>query len=689
MKANKKEMIMHRWLKIVIITTIFYTGIDANAAVDVNALNQSLKKIRTANFGQGRMDFDKITEIIRQANPDEKIQIEKQLDDFLKTDATYASRQFVCEQLSLIGTEASVPVLSPMLLDANNCDMARYALERIPGEAVDKALRESLDKADVNLKAGIINTIGVRGDKKAVALLAKLISDTNQAVVGSSISALGKIDDPCAVAAIAKAKSEIKGALQQAVLEAYLLCADRLAAKGQKSDALAIYRQLSDQAEPIQIRTAAVRGIIIASGDKAGGEIIEIFKSNDKSMQSAAIATLKNVADTNVIKMAAEQLPNLAAEQQIQLLAALAECNNRAALPAVLSAAKSSDDNVRIAALNTIGVLGDAMTTDLLIQTASTAGGQEQKAAQDALYSLQGTDVDQEILKKIPGSESKAKIELIRSCDQRNITDSAPLLIKAVKDSNEPVRIEAIKALRNLADESHLQELIELQMAASGTERAELEKTVIALARQIPSGKNPAGKILAALPSAKDLDTRCSLLSVLGKIGDPAAIPVLRKAIGDKEDKIKDAAVRSLSDWPTPLPAADLLKAAKESQNPVHRVLALRGYIRLTGLGSSRPEEVTIKMYKEAMTLSPGADEKKMVLSGLANMKSFEALRMSAEYLDNTELKQEAELAVVKIAGFTIRSNPRETAQLLQKIISETTNEQVRERARFTLQRGR
>ncbi|MGD0078461.1 MAG: HEAT repeat domain-containing protein [Sedimentisphaerales bacterium] len=680
---------MNRWLKITIIATIVFAGINANGAVDVNALNQSLEKIKTADFGQGRGDFDKITEIIRQVNADELKQIEKQLDDFLKTDATYTSRQFVCEQLSMTGSEASVPVLKPMLLDANTCDMARYALERIPGEAVDKALREAIDKADVTLKAGIINTIGVRGDKKAVALLVKLITDTNQAVANAAVSALGKIDDPCAVAAIAKAKGEIKGALQPAVLEAYLLCADRLAAKGQKGNASAIYKQLSAPAEPIQIRTAAMRGMIMASGDKAGDLIVEIFKSNDKQMQTAAIATLKNVADTNVIKMAAEQLPNLAAEQQIQLLAALAECNNHAALPAILSAAKSSDDNVRVAALNAIGILGDTSTIDTLAQTASTASGPEQKAAQDALYRLRGADVDQAILKKMPGAEPKAKVELIRSCDQRNITAAAPLLIKAAKDANEPVRIEAIRALRNLADESNLQKLIDLQMGASEAERAELEKTVIAVAKLIPADKSPAGKILASVSSAKDLDTRCSLLSVLGKIGDPAALPVLRDALGDKEDKVKDAAVRSLSDWPTPEPIADLLNVAKESQNPTHKALALRGYIRLTGLDSNRPAEETIKMYRGAMALSPTPSEKKMVLSGLANMKSPEAIKMAGEYLGNDELKAEAETAIVKIAFWTMRNEPQQTRDLLEKVIAGTTNETVRRQAQNLLQRGR
>ena len=165
--------------------------------------------------------------------------------------------------------------------------------------------------------------------------------------------------------------------------------------------------------------------------------------------------------------------------------------------------------------------------------------------------------------------------------------------------------------------------IIELQLAASGNDRSELEKTVVAVARKIPEDKGQAEKVLAALPAAKDLDARCSLLSVLGKIGDQAALPVLREALGDKEDKVKDAAVRALSDWPTAAPAADLLKVAQTSENQVHKTLALRGYVRLAGLESNRPAEETIKMYKEAMTLATNADEKKMVLSGLASADSL------------------------------------------------------------------
>ena len=552
-----------------------------------------------------------------------------------------------------------------------------------------RPLREALPKASGNAKIGIINTLGVRGDKKAVGLLTELVADPNQTFAVAAVAALGRIDDPAATEALAKAKDKTTGALRASVLDAYLRCADRLAAKGQKDAASAIYKQLYATSEPMPIRVAAVQGMIITAGDKTGDTVVEVLKSNDKPMQTAAIATLKDVAKTDVVKAAAEQLPNLGAVQQVQLLAAISDCGDRVAMPAVLAAAKSTDESVRVAALTAIGTLGDASTVDLLVQTASATSGAEQKAAQDSLYRLRGADIDQTILSKLPDAEPKAKVELIRSCDQRNITAAVPVLEKAVKDADGRVRIEAIKALRAVAGPQDLAGLIDLQLAASGADRSELEKTVVAVARKIPADKNPAEKVLAALPAAKDLDAKCSLLSVLGKIGDPAALPVLREAIADKEDKVKDAAVRALSDWPTAAPAADLLKVAQTSENQVHKTLALRGYVRLVGLESDKPAEEIIKMYQEAMALAPNAAEKRMVLSGLGNTKSFEALQMAAGYLDDAELKQEAEAAVVKIAEATIYKHPQETKELLQKVLAGTTSDTVREQAQKLLKQGK
>ncbi|MBE3037516.1 MAG: HEAT repeat domain-containing protein, partial [Chloroflexi bacterium] len=551
------------------------------------------------------------------------------------------------------------------------------------------ALRNALSKAKGKAKVGIINTLGVRGDKKAVETLAGLVIDTNETIAVAAVAALSRIDDPCATDAIAKAKDKATGTVKAAALDAYLRCADRLAAKGQKDAAGAIYKQLYATGEPMPVRIAAARGMIVTAGDKTGDTIVEMLKSSDKAIQTVVIATLKEVAKTDVIKAAAGEMPNLGAAQQAQLISALADCGDKVALPAVQAAVKSKDTAVRVAALKATGTLGDVSSVDMFVATAAASGGDEQKAAQESLYRLRGADVDGAILKKLPEADAKAKVELVRSCEQRNIKASVPVLMKTAKDADAKVRIESIKALRALAGPQDISALIELQLAASGNDKGELEKTVVVVAHKIPEDKGQAEKVLAALPSAKDVDAKCSLMSVLGKIGDPAALPVLRDALSDKEDKIKDAAVRAISDWPTAAPAADLLKVAQTSENQVHKTLALRGYVRLAALKSNRPAEETMKMYKDAMALAADASEKKMVLSGLGSTESFEAMQMAAGYLDDKELKEEAEAAVVKIAETTMKEHSKETKETLKKVIDGTTNESVREQAQKLLNQGK
>ncbi len=683
---------MNRLLKVSVIVAIVLSFGGAIYAADSNEFSQLLSNIKTYDFNKSRAELVKIGDMIRSASgkPEMKA-MEKQLDDFLKSDASYAAKDFVCRELSVAGTEASVPVLASMLTDDKVSDISRYALERIPGPAVDDALRKALSKANGSAKVGIINTLGVRGDKKAIDALAKLTNDVNETVAVAAVAALGRIDDKSATDAVAKVKDKGAGAAKTAATDAYLRCADRLAAKGDKAAAGAIYKKLYAAGEPMSVRVAAARGIILTAG-KTSEVIVEMLKSSDKPIQTVAIATLKEVAKTDVIKAAAEQLANLGAAQQAQLVFALADCGDKAALPAVQSAAKSDDTAVRVAALKAIGTLGDATCVDTLIASASTKVGDEQKAAQESLYRLRGADVDEAILKKLPDAEPKAKVELVRSCEQRNIKASVSVLMKTAKDADAKVRIESIKAMRAMAGPQDMAALIELQLAASGNDRGELEKTVVVVAKKIPEDKGQAASVLAALSSAKDLDAKCSLLSVLGKIGDEAALPVLRESLGDKEDKIKDAAVRALSDWPAAAPAADLLKVAQTSENQIHKTLALRGYVRLAGLKSNRPAEETMKMYKDAMALAADVSEKKMVLSGLGSTSSFEAMQMAAGYLDDKDLKEEAEAAVIKIAEERAKNFPRvlgQTRDILQKVIDGTTNESVREQAQKLLKQGK
>jgi len=230
-------------------------------------LRELLEKVKTYDWGQSRLALTEISETIRKAHGDkaELAKIEKALLGVLESDAKRAGKQFICRELSIIGTEQSVPTLAKMLTGEETSDMARYALERIPGSAVDDALRGALSSAKGNARVGIINSLGQRRDKNAVRSLSRFVSGRDQTVAAAAAAALGRIADSKATEALAQAKDKTSGKLQMVVLDAYLKCADQLVAEGKKIEALAIYKELQKEGMPKPIRTAALTGMINAT----------------------------------------------------------------------------------------------------------------------------------------------------------------------------------------------------------------------------------------------------------------------------------------------------------------------------------------------------------------------------------------------------------------------------------------
>ncbi|MBN2272107.1 MAG: hypothetical protein JXN61_15945 [Sedimentisphaerales bacterium] len=430
---------------------------------------------------------------------------------------------------------------------------------------------------------------------------------------------------------------------------------------------------------------------LCAAGASGGGEnpidiVLEILKSDDQEMQTAAIAMAKDMGGAEVTAALAKELPGLPAASQVQLLAVLGDRGDAAALGAVVAAVKAADASVREAALKAVGQLGDASSVMLLAETAAAGKGSEQKAARESLYRLRGEGVDEAIINGIGKAEAKTKVELITGLGRRNVYAGVETLLKTAKDAERNVRIESLKVLGTLGKPKDMTALVDLLINVKNpSERVEAEKTVAVVAHKIGKKDEQAAAVLATLPSVKDPATRCCLLSVLGRIGDNSGLAVLRKGLSSQESDEQSAAIRALSMWPTSEPTLDLLAVAKESKNQLHRILALRGFVRLLGLESDRAASETIGMYKQAMALAPNATEKRRVLSGLSGVESVDALKTVLEYTSDAELMREAEVAAIRVAELIYKEHPKESETAVKKIISSTKSDAVREQAEAVL----
>lgn len=660
---------------------------EAPAAPTMADLEKALARVPAFRYGESRAALAEAELMlpVLARDPAQRKEIEKRLVAILDGEGTKDGKAFVCRQLSLVGSAAAVPSLARLLPDEAMSHYARIALERMPCGEASAALRDALAKVQGKLLVGVINSLGERRDAAAVPALARLAGSADEAAAEAALAALGKIGGAEALKAIAAVRTKAAPKLREVATDAYLLCADQLVAGGKKPEATAIYKEVYEGEKREHLRVAAFRGLL-ATGDQAAWDlIIKTLSTDEPKMWGTAAAFAREIPGTEATKALAAALAKLPPQAQVLLLNALAARGDGAALPAVLEAAKSKEDAVRFAAIGALGRLGDASCVPLLAALAAKGMGAEQGAARRSLQELRGKEVDPALIAAAGSGELATRVEMIRVLAARNVAAAVPVLLKAAEDADKAIRVEAVNALGVLADAKALPALVRLLAEArADDERANAERAVVAVTRRIEDKDAAAGAVLAGMGGAS-AEVKASLVRILARIPAAKALDALRAAAKDAAAAVKDAAIRGLSDWPDAAAMGDLLAIARSAGAQVHKVLALRGFIRLAALPSERPAEATAKLLADAMALAASPEDKKLVLAALAGIGHTAALDLAAGCLGDPALEVEAATAVVQIAKNVRKSNRDAAKAALQKVLDTCKTPAARQVAEAAL----
>jgi len=303
----------------------------------------------------------------------------------VKSDASQKEKADACRQLAVVGTKDAVAPLAALLGDEKLSHMARYALEPIPDPSVDEALRDALGKLKGRPLVGVIGSIGVRRDARAVEPLAKMLELPDAEVAQAAARALGSIGNQRAARVLQRALPGAPDANQLALCEGLLRCAEALAAKGRPELAFVIYDQLQSTKAPHQVRTGALRGAILALGKDGLALLREHLRSDDYILFAAAVQTSLEMRGGEVTKALTSALKGLPADNQIMVIWALGKRADPGALPALFAAAKSGEKSVRIAAIRALPQVGDASAAPVLRALVADSDAEISRAAKESL----------------------------------------------------------------------------------------------------------------------------------------------------------------------------------------------------------------------------------------------------------------------------------------------------------------
>jgi len=183
--------------------------------------------------------------------------------------STVFQKAIACKKLAFVGGKEAVQPMATLLSHPQLACYARFGLEPNPDPSVDEALRAALPELKGRLQVGVITSIGVRKDAKALDLLTKLINDSDAEVAGAAAASVGMIGGLQASKVLQAALDRTKPPVFPVVARACLLCAEGLMA-GHRQQALAVYSRLSATDTPEPVRRAALR-VLNAAGPAPPG----------------------------------------------------------------------------------------------------------------------------------------------------------------------------------------------------------------------------------------------------------------------------------------------------------------------------------------------------------------------------------------------------------------------------------
>ena len=508
-------------------------------------------------------------------------EVETRLFEVLRRpESTFAARQAAAQRLGWVlglgtpkpETDAYKP-LGAMLADERDSDLARVALESVPGAVVDGLFLTALDRTTGRTRLGLLDSLARRRQASAVPALTKLLSESDEPTAAATARALGEIADTAAVAALQTQAEPSPGPIAAAKLAA----ARRLPAAA----ALPLLGDLQRTARDPVHRAAAFRLTLDLEPAAATERIGEVLAGTNGSLKAVALEAIAASRAPNLVSTLAAKLGDLDAPTQRAVIAALERRpDGTGAKAAIVKAVRHSDADVRAAALSALGALpGSADTAGLLAQMAQ-GEGEDARAARQSLARLKGAGVSATILAGAETGEPATRAVYIEQLALRNLTEGLPLLLKLRIDPSPVVRAAAVGALGDLAPASEQKALLDWAIEATDSnEQTRALRALVTVTLRNPNVEERGRPIHALIEFALP-DLALRLLPALTRIGGSASAECAAKLAVRDDVRVAEAATEALARWTDDTALVALATVAEKAAQASARTAAIDAVLR-------------------------------------------------------------------------------------------------------------
>jgi HEAT repeat protein len=665
---------LHRYLALSgLFATLVFPVLAAPAPTQAD-IDKVVAAAATYQAGQSREPLRQLEQWVGLPSSSVRKHVEIGLVRLLEPTSTFEARRFACKQLGIIGDKRSLPALAKLLNSEETAAIGCLALTTYPPGKADEILRAALPSAQGTARIQIIDTLGDRRDAKAVKLLTQIATNSETAIASVAIVALGKIGNQAAWTSISSLSKDSKPDLQTALTEATVRCADALVLSKDRATALAIYEGLLVPSQPTYVRRAALDALLRLDDEHALSRILDVLHGSDSALKPVAIADVRVLASNDASGVFAAELPKLSPQEQIWMIDSLASRADAPACAAIGKSIESPDANVRRAAIDALGRIGDTWCVALFVAALDqTRNAEERRALEAALVGLRGgAQTDRAVITALKKSSGATRASLVTAVALRQGPAANLLLLDEAEESDPVVAKAALRALSKTAADRELTPLLEVLTQTRNAEvRSEAASAAAQALTRMDKPSRRSALVRQALGWAQRIDSEIALLGLLPGCGDAAALAELKTAARNPDSRIRDAAVSALAEWPDVSAWDALVALYRQPATESVRVLALRGLVRLAGDENAHPNAKLVSRYRELLAKTHSDADIRLILGALGGDAQPEALQIAVSLLDNANVRAEAEVAVKRIAEAIKAQHPKVAKDALSRLQSK------------------
>ena len=578
------------------------------------------------------------------------------LEAFAETKKTEV-KLYLLEQLYYTAGEKSVAALSPLLTDPQYCHEVYKVLVAIPDAAkvAGPAFLKALPDAKGMCRYEIVQALGELGIADAAAEAVKDTKSDDRRARLIAYEALARMDSPLAKAAFAawlpdSAKlSRYERSVVDGALGEYL---KNLAAWGKADDAIQLAETWT-KARPDDIAIACAALEAYAAAPKGDELLVKGLQNDELRVRLSAKRLL---------------LKNLTANR-LALIAKTLDAKQPAITTVALELLAKSGDKSQLKAINSLmfpEALSDVVVYEATIRAVVTLlerdivnynylGGwlvdprpEILETAKTAVANVEGS-MAEELADLAWKNGGKFRWGVMDIIEKRHETAALPK-ISTMPNSDDPTTREALCRIHgNIGDEKSLPFLLnELQKADGKKSLLAVEKGLLTLCRRLGDAKLYLPALKNAFAESK-AEAKPSLLKAVALAGSQEALDMEVAAWKNEGDTVKEAALRTLAEWPNVAALPTLRDIAATTEKPLLQVLAFRGCVRLIPMQNKKNAEKADDM-AAMVGLAKRVDERKLAVGAIGNLTDAKSLTYLLDYLKDDELKGEAASAIVNLS---------------------------------------